>query len=311
MPEAPVDVEPMPSTSAAHIGTTMDIEPTPSTSAADSDFCGRRSFSITPSENLEFSEWANRENLLLNMEMEATSSQSAAANGATADMEPIASTSAASSRAPADTEITPSQCAADSAAIAYIKPIFFIGSSDSAESDETHDSETDSDIELDLISYLADYTEHARDMPCADPEPTPPGLSTCYSIDSTERVNLNILTLLRSEDKYDSFSLDEEATLVPDLDEHLAPTQDAEVFYDALVSVDHTGHNRSTDRVPGFLLDPQMLLMLFMPFLWLLTQLLSIMTGLRNRIRQVGHEENVEGPPTNKKGSGKLEHSSC
>ena len=340
MPEAPVDAEPTPSTSAAGIGPTVgiestpsqrapgdgdhpsvptaadiwaagDIEPIPSPSAPDREFCGRRRFRITPQENLEFHEWLDREILLITKEIEATSSQSAADSSVPADMEPIPSPSAASSRAPADTDITPSQCAPDRAATADIGQAFSPGPADIAESDETHDSGTASDIELDLISYLDSYMEHAMDKPCADPEPTP-GPCISYSIDSTETADLNILTLLRAEDKYDSFSLDEEHTPVPDLDEDSAPTQDAEVFYDALPPADQTGHSRNTDRLPGFLLESEMLLWLLMPFLWLFTQLLSIMTRMRNCIRQVWHEEIVEGHPTNKKeGSGKLEHSSC
>ncbi|XP_052021810.1 uncharacterized protein LOC127671140 [Apodemus sylvaticus] len=317
VPEAPVAVEPTPTTSAADIGATMDIELTPSTSAAvigatvgiestpspsatDSEFSGRRRFSVTPRENLEFLEWLDRGIMQLNMEIEATSSQSNADRDVPADTEPIPPTSAASSRAPADIEITPSQCAADSGAIAEVEATFAPGPTDIAESDETHDSETASDIELDSISDLAVYMEHARDTPWADPEPTP-GPHTCYSIDSTERADLNNLTLLKAQDKYDSFSLDEEPIPVSDLDEHLAPTQDANVFYDNLLSVDHTGHSKTTVREPGYLPEQENLLMMLMPFLWLLAYLLSIIAGISNLFQQVWHEENGQGPPTNRK----------
>ena len=328
MPEAPVAVEPTPSTSAADIGATMDIELPPSTSAAvigatvgiestpspsatDSEFSRRRRFSVTPRENLEFLEWLDRGIMQLNMESEAISPQSNADRGAPADTEKIPSTSAASSRAPADIEITPSQCAADSVAIAEVEATFAPGPADIAESDEKHDSETASDIEVDSISDLVVYMEHARDTPWADPEPTP-GPHTCYSIDSTERADLNNLTLLKAQDKYDSFSLDEEPTPVPDLDEHLAPTRDANVFYDNLPLADHTGHSKTTVRGPGYLLEQEILLMLLMPFLWFLAYLLSMISGMRNLIRRVWHKENGQGPPTNRKeGSGKSEHSSC
>ena len=328
MPEAPVAVEPTPSTSAADIGATMDIELPPSTSAAvigatvgiestpspsatDSEFSRRRRFSVTPRENLEFLEWLDRGIMQLNMESEAISPQSNADRGAPADTEKIPSTSAASSRAPADIEITPSQCAADSVAIAEVEATFAPGPADIAESDEKHDSETASDIEVDSISDLVVYMEHARDTPWADPEPTP-GPYTCYSIDSTERADLNNLTLLKAQDKYDSFSLDEEPTPVPDLDEHLAPTRDANVFYDNLLSADYTGHSKTTVREPGNLLEQESLLMMLMPFLWLLAYVLSIIAGISNLFQKVWHEENGQGPPTNRKeGSGKLEHSSC
>ena len=266
MPQAPVGVEPSPSTSAAVIGATIGIESTPSQRAPDSGGPG---------------------------DIDQTSFTTAADIEAAGDTEPIPSTSA------------------DSGPIADVEPMFYRGSTDISESDETHDSETASDIELDSISDLVIYMEHARDTPWADPEPTP-GPHTCYSIDSTERADLNNLTLLKAQDKYDSFSLDEEPTPVPDLDEHLAPTRDANVFYDNLPLADHTGHSKTTVRGPGYLLEQEILLMLLMPFLWFLAYLLSMISGMRNLIRRVWHKENGQGPPTNRKeGSGKSEHSSC
>ena len=153
--------------------------------------------------------------------------------------------------------------------------------------------------------------EYARGMPCADPESTA-GPSACCSIDTTERADMNSLTLLGAEDKYDSSSLDEEPTPVPDLDEHLAPTQDDDVFYDALLSADHTGHSKTNVRDPGFLLAAEILLLPVRPVVWVLNHIFSMMTWVRNRFRQVWHEENGQGPPTNKYVEpGKLQHSSC
>ena len=63
--------------------------------------------------------------------------------------------------------------------------------------------------------------------------------------------------------------LGEEPSPVADPDEDIA-----EDFYDALESSDHTGHSGSTVQVPGFLWEPDMLLLPVMPLMWFLTFLL-------------------------------------
>lgn len=163
-------------------------------------------------------------------DIEPTHSTCAAHTGAPGDTEPIPSTCAPDSSTPADAEQIPSPCPADSGVPANTEPIPSPCPTGSAESNEKHDSETSSDKGLDFIIDLAVYKEHARDTPHADPEPTP-GPCNCYSLDPIERSDLNVSTLLLEEDKNASLSSEEESALVPDLDENLAPTQDAEGFF--------------------------------------------------------------------------------
>lgn len=127
--------------------------------------------------------------------IEPTPSQLAPDRGAPADVEPTHSTCAADTRIPADIEPSPSQCAPDSPAPSDIGKIPSPCPSDSSESDEKYDSETGSDIGLDFITDSDFYMEHARATPHCDPEPTP-GTCTCCSLDSIERTDLNVLTLL-------------------------------------------------------------------------------------------------------------------
>ena len=166
--EAPGDIEPTHSTCAADSRAPADAEPNSSTCAAVNG---------AP------------------VNVEPTPSQLAPDSGAPADVEPTHSTCAADTRAPADIEPTPSQSAPDSTAPSNIEKITSPCPSDSSESDEKHDLETGSDIGLDFITDSDLYMEHARATPHCDPEPTP-DTCTCCSLDSIERTDMNVLTLL-------------------------------------------------------------------------------------------------------------------
>lgn len=234
-----------------------------------------------------------------------TPSQSVADNGAPADGEPNSSTCAPDSGVPVNVEPSPSQCAPESGDPDDDVKIPSPCPADISESNEKYDSETGIDMGLDFIIDSDFYMEHARDTPHCDPEPTP-GTCTCCSLDSIERTDLNVLTLLRAEDKYAILSSGEESRTGPDLDE------DADVFYDALESVDPTGHSGSTVREPGVLWSPDMLLLPVMPFTWFLTIMWLMMIWMRNLIREVWYDENGQGPPSNRTDkTGKLDHNSC
>ncbi|XP_076770378.1 uncharacterized protein LOC143434712 [Arvicanthis niloticus] len=234
-------------------------------------------------------------------QMDPSAPTTAADSGAPADMDPTVPTSAAVSGAPADMDPTVQITAADIGAPAAIHPPASQSPTEHAELNEKRDSETASDTGPDFIIDLSIYREHARDTPHADPEPIPTS-SSCYSMDSTESTDGNLLSLLKAEDKSESLSSDDEFTLVPDIDEYVASTQDAEVFFDAPESVDHTEHWRTTVRPPGFLLAPNMLRLQSRPFILFQTLLFSMMIWMRTRVRQVWPKANGtnRGPPTNR-----------
>ncbi|XP_076770380.1 uncharacterized protein LOC117721352 [Arvicanthis niloticus] len=223
-------------------------------------------------------------------EMDPSVPTTAADTGAPADMDPTVPTSAPVSGAPADMDPTVHTMAADIGAPAAIHPTASKCPTEHAELNEKRDSETASDTGPDFIIDLSIYREHARDTPHADPEPIPTS-SSYYSIDSTESTDRNLLSLLKAEDESESLSSDDEFTLVPDIDEYVAPSQDAEIFFDASESVDHTEHRR-----------PNMLRLQSRPFIWFQTLMFSMMTWMRTRGRQVWHESNGtnRGPPTNR-----------
>ncbi|XP_076770374.1 uncharacterized protein LOC143434710 [Arvicanthis niloticus] len=234
-------------------------------------------------------------------EMDPTAPTTAADTGPPADMDPTVHTSAPVSGALADMDPTVQTTAADIGAPAAIHPPASQSPTEHAELNEKRDSETASDTGPDFIIDLSIYREHARDTPHADPEPIPTS-SSCYSMDSTESTDRNLLSLLKAEDKSESLSSDDEFSLVPDIEEYVAPSQDAEVFFDAPESVDHTEHWRTTVRPPGFLLAPNMLRLQSRPFIWFQTLLFSMMTWMRTPVRQVWPKANGtnRGPPTNR-----------
>ncbi|XP_011240650.2 neurogenic locus notch homolog protein 1-like isoform X1 [Mus musculus] len=198
------------------------------------------------------------------------------------DIEPTQPTSAADSRAPADAEPNSSTCAAVNGAPVNVEP---------TPSQLAPDSGAPADVEPTHSTCAADTRAPA------DIEPTP----SQSAPDSTAPSDIEKITSpcpsdsSESDEKYD-LETGEEPSPVADLDEDIA-----EDFYDALESADLTGHSGSTVQVPGFLWEPDMLLLPVMPLMWFLTFLLSMMMWIRNQIRQVWYEENGQGPSSNRK----------
>ncbi|XP_076769850.1 uncharacterized protein LOC117722074 [Arvicanthis niloticus] len=148
----------------------------------------------------------------------------------------------------------------------------------------------------DNVSYTSfskqDHRNSGREAPAAiDPVPS----TTAADSGAPDAIDTTFST-----------SADEETTLVRDLDDKLAPSQEAEVFFDASESIAHSDHCRTVVRAPDVLLAPRMLLLLLMPLIisntspWFLIFLLAVVTWMRNPFQQVWHEENGHGPPTNK-----------
>lgn len=223
--------------------------------------------------------------------MEPTHATWNADSGAPAAAEPTPSICASDSTAPGDTEPTSSPCPAVSGAIVDIQRLPSPCHTNSAEWDESHDSVTSSDVEFDFAIDLALYGKHARETTHADLEPTS---GTCYSLDPIERTDRNVLTLLHTEDKYTSLPSEEESTLVPDVEGKLAPTQDAEHFFDALQSADHTGHSRTTVWEFSFLQAPKMLLLPIIALMFLMF-IMPMITWLQEEIVQVWPEGYGQG----------------
>nr|XP_038950971.1 flocculation protein FLO11-like isoform X1 [Rattus norvegicus] len=179
-----------------------------------------------------------------------------------------------------------------------------------ADSTVSGDSGPASHIGLDYVVDLPLYKESTRYKPHADPERTP-GSCTCYSLDSIQMTNLTLLISFSEEEIFYTASSDKESSFIPDIEEGLPATQAPVDNFDASVSAEPINHSMNPLRVGGYLRAPAIAHIPFLPFIWLVSSLFSVITWMKIQIQHAWHEENGQGAPTDKKvGSGKLDKNS-
>ena len=264
-----VEPEPTKSTIAADSLTAVEPAPTKSTTAADS---------------------------LTAAEPAPTKSTNAADSLTGGEPAPTKSTNAAASLTAAELALTKSTNSADG--LTADEPELSHTNAD--DSTVSGDSGPASHIGLDYVVDLPLYKESTRYKPHADPEPTP-GSCTCYSLDSIQMTNLTLLISFSEEEIFYTASSDEESSFIPDIEEGLPATQAPVDNFDASASAEPINHSMNPLRVGGYLRAPAIAHIPFLPSLWLVSSLFSVITWMKIQIQHAWHEENGQGALTDKK----------
>ncbi|XP_063132004.1 mucin-5AC-like isoform X2 [Rattus norvegicus] len=264
-------VEPVPtkSTNAADSLTAVEPVPTKSTIAADSLIAAEPAptKSTTAADSLTA------------VEPMPTKSTTAADSLTAVEPAPTKSTTAAASLTAAEPAPTKSTTAADGLTADEPAPTKSTTAADGLTADEPELS----------LTYAADSTVSGDSGPASH-------IGLDYVVD------LPLYKESTSEEEiFYTASSDEESSFIPDIEEGLPATQAPVDNFDASASAEPINHSMNPLRVGGYLRAPAIAHIPFLPFIWLVSSLFSVITWMKIQIQHAWHEENGQGAPTDKK----------
>ncbi|XP_038950970.1 uncharacterized protein Poteml1 [Rattus norvegicus] len=224
-----------------------------------------------------------------------TKSTNAAASLTAAEPAPTKSTNAAASLTAAEPAPTKSTKEAASLTAAEPAPTKSIIAADSLTAAEPAPTKS---------------TTAAASLTAAEPE-----LSLTYAADSTVSgdsgpashigldyvVDLPLYKESTSEEEIFYTASSDEESFIPDIEEGLPATQAPVDIFDASASAEPINHSMNPLRKSGYLRAPAIAHIPFLPFIWLVSSLFSVITWMKIQIQHAWHEENGHGAPTNKK----------